>query len=298
MTPSETTQQLIPVAEAVEEVVFDDYNDTGYSDDLYRAAGVAAGVDGLDAIGDEQAALFREQGYLVVDQAFTADEIHTALDGLLDLIDGKNPAFKGIQFELRARDVLGTLSREQKQDYVRKLIYYVEYDPRLKALSGHPRLLAAVTRLLGVAPTLYADQALLKPPLIGREKPWHQDKAFFNLPIATPIVGVWIALDEATTENGCMHVIPGTHREPTIHFRRRDWQICDTDVAVDRVLAVPLRPGGCLFFDGLIHHGTPATHSPRRRRALQFHYMPAGVERTGPEERLAIFGSEGKDVTC
>ena len=54
--------------------------------------------------------------------------------------------------------------------------------------------------------------ALLKPPR-GREKPWHQDHAYFNLPLDTPIVGVWIALDEATPENGCMHVIPGSHRE-------------------------------------------------------------------------------------
>lgn len=298
MTTSEAAQQAVPLGEAVEEVLFDDYNDTGYSEGLYRAAGTATGVDGLDAVADQQVALYGRQGYLVIHRAFTAAEVGAALDGLLDLIDGRNPEFKGIQFELRARDLLPTMSREQKQDYVRKLIYYADYDPRLKAMTEHPKLLAAVARLIGATPTLYADQALLKPPLIGREKPWHQDKAFFNLPIGTRIVGVWIALDEATPENGCMHVIPGTHREPTVHFKRRDWQICDTDVAVDRVLAVPLRPGDCLFFDGLIHHGTPATHSPKRRRAVQFHYMPAGVARTGPEERLAVFGSDGKDVQC
>ena len=298
MTTSEAAQQAVPLGEAVEEVLFDDYNDTGYSEELYRAAGTATGVDGLDAVDDQQVALYGREGYLVIHRAFTAAEVGAALDGLLDLIDGRNPEFKGIQFELRARDLLPTMSREQKQDYVRKLIYYADYDPRLKAMTEHPKLLAAVARLIGATPTLYADQALLKPPLIGREKPWHQDKAFFNLPIGTRIVGVWIALDEATPENGCMHVIPGTHREPTVHFKRRDWQICDTDVAVDRVLAVPLRPGDCLFFDGLIHHGTPATHSPKRRRAVQFHYMPAGVARTGPEERLAVFGSDGKDVQC
>ena len=38
------------------------------------------------------------------------------------------------------------------------------------------------------------------------------------------------ALDEATTENGCMHIIPGGHMEPIVHFKRRDWQICDEEV--------------------------------------------------------------------
>ena len=47
----------------------------------------------------------------------------------------------------------------------------------------------------------------------GREKPWHQDKAFFEIDVTSPVVGVWIALDEATPDNGCMHVIPGSHLE-------------------------------------------------------------------------------------
>jgi ectoine hydroxylase-related dioxygenase (phytanoyl-CoA dioxygenase family) len=63
------------------------------------------------------------------------------------------------------------------------------------------------------------------------ETPWHQDHAYFNLPEGTPVVGVWIALDDATPENGCMHFIPGGHREgPIAHFNRRDWQICDEEI--------------------------------------------------------------------
>jgi phytanoyl-CoA hydroxylase len=173
-------------------------------------------------------------------------------------------------------------------------------------METKPELRAVVTRLLarpgeaaGPAPSLWADQALLKPPMIGREKPWHQDHAFFNLPLGTPVVGCWIALDEAVIENGCMHVIPGTQAGgPVVHFRRRDWQICDTSVELGKIAAAPLRPGGVLFFDGLLHHGTPPSRSARRRRALQFHFIPEGTVKTSPEERMAVFGSEGKDVEC
>jgi len=96
-----------------------------------------------------------------------------------------------------------------------------------------------------------------------------------------------------------MYVIPGSHRAgPVFHFKRRDWQICDTAVAAATAWTVPLRPGGCLFFHGLLHHGTPPSRSPQRRRALQFHYKPSGAAQIAPEQRLAIFGSEGKDVSC
>ena len=110
---------------------------------------------------------------------------------------------------------------------------------------------------------------------------------------------VWIALDAATEANGCMYLIPGSHREgAVVHCQRRDWQIWDTDVERARVVAAPLDPGGVLFFNSYLLHGTPANASPMRRRALQFVYVPAEASRITPAERLAVFGSEGKDVTC
>jgi phytanoyl-CoA hydroxylase len=203
-------------------------------------------------------------------------------------------------YEAKARDHLESIPPEDRQDYVRKIAWFVEYDARLKSLAEHPALLAGLQRMIGAEPALFQDMGLIKPPKIGREKPWHQDFAYFNLPQGTPVVGVWIALDEALIENGCMHVIPGTHREgPIVHFQRRDWQICDTDVQVNRCVAVPMRPGSCLFFDGLLHHGTPPSQSNKRRRAVQYHYKPADVDLLSDStNRLAIFGEEGKDVTC
>ena len=145
---------------------------------------------------------------------------------------------------------------------------------------------------------MFQDMALLKPPS-GREKPWHQDKAYFTYTKETPVVGVWIAIDAATTENGCMRLRTGTHRAgPMIHFQRRDWQICDTDARDGEVVAAPLQPGGLLLFDGLLQHGTPYNPTGQRRRAVQYHYAPASAQKTADEERLALFGSEGKNVQC
>lgn len=272
-----------------------------HAPELYQPAGVGFGVDHLEDIGPAEVSHFQEQGYLIVRQAFAANEVSDALQGLVDLIMGKNPDFTGVMFESKARDLIDQLGPEARQDAVRKLMFFTEYDPRLKALSHHPKLLRVVSNLLGERePQLFQDMALIKPPRLGREKPWHQDNAYFNYPQGTPVVGVWIALDEATIENGCMQFLPGQHRTgPRIHFQRRDWQICDTEILGQHSVAAPLTPGGLLLFSGLLPHGTPHNSSAHRRRALQFHYAPADVAQLPDhDERLKYFGSEGKNVTC
>lgn len=263
---------------------------------LYRYDAAAEGVEGVEGVTDDHIRFFHDQGYLVVHDALAPAEVAGALQGIGDLIDGSRPDYRGVQLEAMARGK--TLTREERHTAVRKLAAFVEYDDRLKALSEHPGILSVLARIMGEPPELFQDMALLKPPG-GREKPWHQDNAYFDLAPETTVVGVWIALDEATPENGCLHVIPGSHREgPRYHFRRRDWQICDTDVPVQRDVMVPLKPGGALFWHGLTHHGSPTNRTKMRRRALQFHYRPASSGKIPKEERLAIFGGEMHGAEC
>jgi phytanoyl-CoA hydroxylase len=268
--------------------------------DLYRYGRLANGVDGFANVTAAAIDCFHEQGYLVVENAFSRDAVQDALEGLLYLLSGQHPTFTGVMYEKKAQGIpVEQLATEARQDYVRKFMWFVEHEARLKAMAEDPQLLDLVTRLIGESPALFQDMALLKPPRIGREKPWHQDHAYFDLPLTATVVGVWIALDEATTENGCMVIYPGSHRQgPVVHFNRRDWQICDTYDRFNGACAVPLKPGGALFFHSLLHHGTPANVSTQRRRAVQFHYAPASAQKTSKEERLTIFGEEGKDVTC
>jgi len=281
--------------------VFDDHEVSLHSPELYRPVGIGHGVERLSKIGPSEVDFFQREGYLIVRHAFDAIEVARARSELIDLIMGKMPEFKGISFEAKAREILPTLSVEQRQDAVRKLQNFVDYAPVLRALAYHPALMQAVRQLLGGSPPkLIQDMALVKPPHIGREKPWHQDNAYFNYPVDALVVGVWIALDEATIENGCMRFLPGRHRDgPKVHFMRRDWQLCDTDTLGQGPLAAPLEPGGLLLFNGLLPHGTPHNSSGQRRRALQYHYTAEEVQPLPDNtERLKHFGSEGKNVSC
>lgn len=290
---------MVETAPATAREDVDEFAPGAYDPRLYEHHGIAEGIDGVEAFTDEQVERYRRDGFLIVEHVLSESEVQSALAGLLDLIAGKNPSFRHIQFEAAARTRLKSLPADERQDYVRKIFSFIDYEPRLRAVAEHPDIVAMARRLIGEEPALFEDKALVKPPRIGREKPWHQDHAYWNLPLDAPVVTVWIALDPATIENGCMYVIPGSHREgPVVHFRRRDWQICDTHVGASRAIAAPVAPGGCLFFDSYLHHGTPANSSPQRRRALQFVYVPASAVRITQAERLAVFGSEGKDATC
>jgi phytanoyl-CoA hydroxylase len=68
------------------------------------------------------------------------------------------------------------------------------------------------------------------------------------------------------------------------------------DVSQDTV--APLKPGGVLVFSGMLQHGTPDNRSEKRRRSLQYHYRPASAQAITEEERLKIYGGEGRGATC
>jgi len=246
-------------------------------------ASSAKPIDGLEAFCSADAGFYKINGYLAVARAFSPREVDDAIAGFTDLCLGRIPGFEGIVFEAAAGAQIESLGENERLDAVRKLYRFVEHEARTRALATHPRLLRIVSILLG-----------------GRKPELYADQAFFDFdPLEVPVVGVWIALDPVGIDNGCMQLLAGRHREgPIPHFKRRDFQICDTDILGRSSVAVPLEPGGLLFFDGLLPHGTPHNNSSRRRRALQFHYVPEGSRRVERNVRLNHFGGEGADAQC
>lgn len=267
-----------------------------YPADLYRPNSFAPLWPSVAAVDAAAIAFYREHGYLAVADVFSDQDVATALEALSDLVGGRNESYNEVYLEAAAR---ADLPPELVLDQVRKLFRFVQFDERLNHLAHHSNVLDIGARLLGRQLRLFQDMALLKPPQIGREKPWHQDHAYFDLELSEEVVGVWIALDEATVENGCMQFLDGGHKQgPMLHWKRRDWQICDSDMQGRHSVACPLHPGGAVFFSSLLPHGTPQNNSADRRRALQFHYCAVDAKATSTETRLAVFGSEGKDVSC
>jgi phytanoyl-CoA hydroxylase len=267
-------------------------------DELHRARIVP---DYRDTLTAEDVSCYREQGYLAMEGLLTADEIEAAKAALSELIGRCDLAEGGVQVQIEPfyRDGQVDERVTDPELRVRKIWLFAGIEPRLGAIAAHPKIVPILDQLIGAGHRMIQDMALIKPPFHGSEKPWHQDGAYFDFAPLGGVVGVWIALDEATVANGCMQVIPGTHLDgPVPHLHARDCQVADERVRVDRAVVVPLRPGGGLFFSALIHHGTPPNLSGDRRRALQYHYAAADCRNLTIEEHAELFSEGGAYAGC
>ncbi|MBD2868546.1 phytanoyl-CoA dioxygenase family protein [Paenibacillus arenilitoris] len=249
----------------------------------------------MQHLTEEHVKQFWSRGYLVVEQALSAEEVNRSIEAIMDILSGSSIGSR-IQF-VRPQSELKTF--EEVELAARKIHGFVDHEPRLRAIAHQPAVLEALRKLFGEEPEVAQDQAILKPPAGGAEKPWHQDMAYGALAYDKAVIGMWFALDPAELDNGCMHVIPYSHREGgSPHFAVRDWQLCDRAIQVERDIAIPLKPGGVLIFHGLLHHGTPPNFSAKRRRSIQVHYAPESAQKLSPKEYKRMFTNEMTNAEC
>lgn len=278
---------------------------------------------------------YEADGVIAIENAFSASCMEAVNNGISGMTDGTNRAFAKafaeaykagtpdftsgqkipwLQYEANTvlqglEDIDGAPVSTALASKVRKIMSFVPYDEAIKAVATDENLLFTVASLLdcGVDELdLFQEMALLKPSGGGREKPWHQDAAYFNLGLDAKVVGCWIAVDAATIDNGCMRFQRGGHTQGALpHFAVRDFQICDAQAPSasngDDIVAVPLPPGGLLLFDGKTPHGTPTNASPSRRRALQFHWVRRNTPRVDPHAeggRIEHFGGTARGLQC
>lgn len=139
-----------------------------------------------------------------------------------------------------------------------------------------------VAGLLGPDLDCYLSQFIFKNKGAWGQ-PWHQDSYYFRFEPARPIAGVWLAVTEATLDNGCLHVLPGSHTEP-VHEHVPDRrpgalhgyvEIVDHDMAGAR--PVLMQPGDLLVFDSHLMHRSTDNVSDGIRAAMVYHYARAGT---------------------
>ena len=250
----------------------------------------------------ESVAAYRRDGYLVIRNLIGPKLVSACVAAISGLADGSIPR-KSTEIAFEPGIDPTTLRPENREDHIRKFAWYVEDAPSLHAAAMSQRLHLVLDQILGKGRVLFQDMALIKPPKIGGAKRWHQDASYFRVSDPNLIVGVWIALDPATKENGCMEVIPGSHLGgPAIHLPDVDVNEChirnDQLRLKDRV-AIELAPGDALIFHALLHHYTAPNRSAYRRRAIQFHYHQLGMEWTSLETHGHAFHDEaGEYAGC
>ena len=162
----------------------------------------------------------------------------------------------------------------------------IHFPHKLSALMrqalAHPPVVAALTEVIG--PDVKAMQSMLFTKAEGKPgQAWHQDEYFIPTRDRS-LTAAWIALDDATTENGCLWVLPGSHR-PGVIYPDRDQDDPRFDCTIEAsgfpysdgdAVPVPIAAGSVLLFNGyLLHRSLPNTARSGLRRALVNHYMSA-----------------------
>ncbi len=192
-------------------------------------------------------------------------------------------------------------SWQEIEQHTRQLMnYHSEHQVFHQIGVSNVRLLKILGQLLNDYTVLYQSVAFVKPARIGRAKAWHQDNAYFRMADLNKVLGIWIALDQASVENGCMHVIPGGHKSgPMKHHHTTDCEIVAGRFDPDLAMPIELAPGGIIIFHSNLPHMTPPNKSSKRRRALQFHYRAESNEVLSFLEYESVFKEhDGTPASC
>jgi phytanoyl-CoA hydroxylase len=259
-------------------------------------------VSNAVAVTSDEIVRYRRDGYLVVRGLLGPRSVDACRQALADLAAGR----------IEARDTVlafetgyapETLSVDEREFYIRKYMDFVEDAPALKAAAMNRRLHLALDQLLGSGRVLFQEMALIKPPRIGADKPWHQDAAYFRITDPGLIAGVWIALDPALRQNGCMEVVPGSHLGGGVpHVHENDFNRCrivEEALRAEERVALEMQPGDALIFSALLHHYTAPNTSDLRRRAIQFHYHQIGAVWGGVEDHRRLYHfADGSYAGC
>ena len=222
---------------------------------------------------------FGREGYTIFRNVLDAPLVGEASQHV-DWLLARNP---GVRPELLDHELLGK-------------------DPFWLRLVSDRRLLDIAEQFVGPDIALFASHYISKPAYEGKAVLWHQDGSYWPL---TPmeVVSLWLAVDEATPDNGCMRVIPRTqHRELQQARKRTDIDSVfgsGIDVsAVDEAAAVDLilRPGDVSVHHPNIVHGSNANRSPKRRCGLTIRYIPTSTRINSEEPWPSSFLLRGRAV--
>ncbi len=215
----------------------------------------------------EEIAKYREDGYVIPRFRLSPERV-AHLRGTLDELIRANPG-------VRPEKLVSAHIEGPNGEGVRGSGEFLR-------LAQEPDIVDLVADLIGEDIVLWGCHIFCKPGRTGLETPWHQDGHYWPMrPLAT--CTVWVALDPSRRENGCLRVIPGSHKGQVLHRHthedREDLVLADRTCgdAFDESNGVDLElePGQMSMHDVHLIHGAAANISPLRRAGVAIRYMPA-----------------------
>jgi ectoine hydroxylase-related dioxygenase (phytanoyl-CoA dioxygenase family) len=155
---------------------------------------------------------------------------------------------------------------------VRCLHNLIEQHPTFREMAGDQTVVDLAELALGYEPLYYRAISTLKHPSVGSAFPWHQDFAYWGKG-RPDMIGIWIALHDATTENGCLEIIPKSHRWGVLPYEENNPgnPILSDEQEAGRIPA-EVKAGDALLFHALLVHRSSPNQSEKERCAVIFEY--------------------------
>ncbi len=237
---------------------------------------------------------YRDQGYVLLPGLIDPDRLARLEERFLDLASGRVAPSEGLVI---MRDVMvarGVVAPTDPVNGVNKVLSF-ENDPLLFGYALDDRILGPVRSLLGPALRTISTNVFNKPPEIDGRHPLHQDLRYFSLRPADGIVASWTALSPTTRENGCLSVIPGSHRLGLLPHDKPKWEFINSGfmgavgAEAEARVHMEMSPGDTLLFHPLLVHGSGRNQTEACRRAISVHYAAQACERpAGPRKREPV----------
>ena len=245
---------------------------------------------------DEQRERFHTDGYLVIRQFYRPDEVQLLMDTFMGIHRG-GPVpgfFEPKTVEEANGDPLAMYPRVMHPHRFNDVARRYLLDERLEPI---------LTDLFGEQP-LAAQSMLYFKPAGGRGQALHQDNFFLNVDPGT-CIAAWCPLDDVDQENGCLNVVPGTHRMDLFCPEESDATQSFTREYVPpppglEPVPVEMGAGDMLFFNGTVVHGSGPNRSVGRfRRSFICHYVPRSTERMSSWYRPVLtFSGEEVEIAA
>lgn len=219
------------------------------------------------SLSPEQITFYRENGYLSIPNLMPLEEVEWMREIYDRLFREQAGREVGDQFDLAGTD------EEGKEAVLPQILGPAKYAPELRQSQLWVNAEHVVKQLLGPEASFGDGHMIYKPARIGAETPWHQDEAYWDPGLEYESLSIWVPLQEATVDNGCMWFVPGTHTDE-VHPHRSvggDVRIHALEMleppAMSDAVACPLPPGGATFHSSRTFHYTGANRSDVDRRA-------------------------------
>ncbi|XP_056875588.1 phytanoyl-CoA dioxygenase domain-containing protein 1 isoform X2 [Takifugu flavidus] len=261
-----------------------------------------------DFMTNRDAQKYMEEGYVVLEGLLTSqecDELRQRMSAIVDETDV--PEHCRITF---STDQEEQVKAQGSADYFitsgDKIRFFFEkgvfddkalhaYEPLYKRVTHSPKV-QSIARTLGFArPVVLQSMYIFKQPGIGGEVTPHQDASFLNTEPLGRVMGMWIALEDATVDNSCLWFIPGSHksgisrrmvRNPPGTFPLTDFIGREPEYDDGKFVAAPVKKGGVILIHGEVVHRSAQNNSHDSRHVYTFHIMESQDTRWSPDNWL------------